>query len=199
MWPAIRCSIGLALILGTFSALAQAPAAASAAEEAEWVKIRNIKAIYEDAVNTNQLDKLKPYIAKNFHGVMVNGREARSYDDLVKIVADVRALIGPGGTYQVKVTYEPGTMFGNLAVANGATEEHIVTGSGKRFDPTSTWLVNLIKEDGEWKLYRMQATMDPVNNVFVRDTVKYTGIFYGGGGVLAGFIIGALAIRVFRR
>jgi len=35
----------------------------------------------------------------------------------------------------------------------------------------------LIKEDGDWKLYRVQATMDPVNNVFVRDTVKYTGIF----------------------
>src|SRR2546430_8136229 len=37
----------------------------------------NIKAIYEDAVNSNQLEKLKPYIAKNFHGVMVNGREDR--------------------------------------------------------------------------------------------------------------------------
>ena len=41
--------------------------------------------------------------------------------------------------------------------------------------------------------------MDPVNNVFVRDTVKYTGIFFGGGGVLVGALIGALAIRVFRR
>jgi hypothetical protein len=179
--------------------MAQPAAAPSAAEEAEWVKIRNIKAIYEDAVNSNQLEKLQPYIAKNFHGVMVNGREARSYDDLVKIVADLRALIGAGGSYHVKISYEPGTMFGNVAVANGAAEESIVTGSGKRFDPTSTWLVNLIKEDGDWKLYRVQATMDPVNNVFVRDTVKYTGIFFGGGGVLVGALIGSLAIRVFRR
>jgi hypothetical protein len=196
----MNCSIAITLVtLGIFSIMAQTPAASSAAEEAEWVKIRNIKAIYEDAVNTNQLEKLKPYIAKNFHGVMVNGREARSYDDLVKIVADLRALIGAGGSYHVKVNYEPGTMFGDLAVANGAAEEAIVTGSGKRFEPTSTWLVNLIKEDGEWKLYRVQATMDPVNNVFVRDTVKYTSIFFGGGGVLLGAILGAVAIRVFRR
>lgn len=196
----MKCSIAVTIVtLGISSIMAQPAAAPSAAEEAEWVKIRNIKAIYEDAVNSNQLEKLQPYIAKNFHGVMVNGREARSYDDLVKIVADLRALIGAGGSYHVKISYEPGTMFGNVAVANGAAEESIVTGSGKRFDPTSTWLVNLIKEDGDWKLYRVQATMDPVNNVFVRDTVKYTGIFFGGGGVLVGALIGSLAIRVFRR
>jgi len=196
----MKYNIAVTLVtLGISSIMAQPVSAPSAAEEAEWVKIRNIKAIYEEAVNTNQLEKLKPYIAKNFHGVMVNGREARSYDDLVKIVADVRALIGAGGSYHTKLNYEPGTMFGDLAVANGTTEETIVTGSGKRFEPTSTWLVNLIKEEGDWKLYRVQATMDPVNNVFVRDTVKYTSIFFGGGGVLAGALIGALAIRVFRR
>jgi len=116
----MNCSTVITIVtLGISSIMAQPVAAPSAAEEAEWVKIRNIKAIYEDAVNSNQLEKLKPYIAKNFHGVMVNGREARSYDDLVKIVADLRALIGAGGSYHVKIRYEPGTMFGNLAVANG--------------------------------------------------------------------------------
>jgi hypothetical protein len=195
----MKCSIAINLVtLGMSSIMAQPPAP-SAAEEAEWVKIRNIKAIYEDAVNTYPLEKLKTYVAKNLHGVMVNGREARSYDDLVKIVADLRALIGDGGSYHVKVNYEPGTMFGDLAVANGTAEESIVTGSGRRFETTSTWLVNLIKEDGDWKLYRVQATMDPVNNVFVRDTVKYASILFGGGGVLVGAILGAVTIRLFRR
>src|SRR5947208_11523187 len=196
----MKYSVTIALVtLGISSIMAQPGAAPSAAEEAEWVKIRNIKAIYEEAVNTNQLEKLKPYIAKNFHGVMVNGREARSYDGLVKIVADLRALIGAGGSYHVKISYEPGTMFGDLAVANGAAEETIVTGSGKRFEPASTWLVNLIKENGEWKLYRVQATMDPVSNVFVLDTVNYTRIFFGGGGILAGALLAAVAMRAFRR
>src|ERR1043166_3298806 len=158
----MKYSIAITIVtLGISSIMAQPVAAPSAAEEAEWVKIRNIKAIYEDAVNSNQIEKLKPYIAKSFHGVMVNGREARSYDDLVKIMADARALIGAGGSYHVKVSYEPGAMFGALAVANGTAEESIVTGSGKRFEAVSTWLVNLIKEDGAWKLYRVQATTDP--------------------------------------
>lgn len=191
----VRCSI--AILLGAFLIMAQPTITPE--EEAEWVKIRNIKTIYEDAVNSGQVDKLRPYIASDFRGVMVNGREARSYDDLVKIFADVKTLIGAGGTYNVKVVYDPGTMFGNLAVATGASTESIVTGAGKRFEPVSRWLVNLVKENGEWKLYRVQATMDPVDNVFVQEKVKYTRIFAGGGGLLAGALLGALAIRALRK
>src|SRR5262245_31094336 len=145
MPTATRCSIALAAFALWASRCTAQYAAAN--EEAEWVNIRSIKTIYEDAVNTNQIEKLRPYVTKNFHGVMVNGQEARSYGALAKIMADARVLIGAGGSYRVKVNYEPGTMFGNLAVANGTAEESIVTGSGKRFDTTSTWLVNLIKED----------------------------------------------------
>jgi len=191
----VRCSV--TFLLG--ASLMMAQLTITPEEEAEWVKIRSIKAIYEDAVNSGQIEKLRPYIAKDFHGVMVNGREARSYDDLVKIFVDAKALIGAGGTYQAKITYDPGTMFGNLAVATGTTVESIVTGSGKRFEPTSRWLVNLVKEDGQWKLYRVQATMDPVDNVFVQEKVKYTRMFAGGGGLLLGAILGAVAIRAIRR
>jgi len=53
-------------------------------DEAEWVKIRALKSVYEDAVSSNQIEKLRPYVAGNFHGVLVTGAEARSFDDLVK-------------------------------------------------------------------------------------------------------------------
>jgi len=46
------------------------------------------------------------------------------------------------------VNYEPGTMFGNFAVAHGTAEETVVTGGGKRFEFASRWMANLIKEDG---------------------------------------------------
>ncbi|HEX3685354.1 MAG TPA: hypothetical protein VHU83_22665 [Bryobacteraceae bacterium] len=167
-------------------------------EEAEWAKIRALKSIYEDAVSSNQIEKLRPYIADNFHGVLVTGAEARSFDDLVKRNQEIRDLIGPGGSYHVKLTYEPGTMFGNLAVANGMADETVVTSSGKRFEYVSRWLVNLIKENGTWKLYRFQSTLNPVNNVFVQDTVKYTRLFFGGGGLVIGVLIGFL-LRGLRR
>ena len=169
-----------------------------AAEEAEWVKIRALKSVYEDAVNSNQIEKLRPYIAGNFHGVLLTGAEARSFDDLVKRNQEVHDLIGAGGSYHVKVNYEPGTMFGNVALANGTAEETVVTGAGKRFEFVSRWLVNLIREDGAWKLYRLQSTIDPVDNVFVHDTVKYTRLFFGGGGLAAGVLLG-FVLRGLRR
>src|SRR5437016_4775383 len=51
-------------------------------------------------------------------------------------------------------------------------------------------MANLIKEDGAWKLYRFQSTLDPVDNVFVHDTVKYTRLIFGGGGVAIGALLG---------
>jgi hypothetical protein len=165
-------------------------AAAAADEEAEWAKIRELKALYEEAVSANQVEKLRPFVAKDFRGILLNGSEARSFDDLVKRNQEIWDLIGAGGSYKVKVNHEPGVMFGNLAVAQGNSEDVVVTGLGKRFEFQSTWLVNLVKEDGVWKLYRIQATMDPVSNVFVQDTVKYTRLAFGGGGLLLGAALG---------
>ena len=170
-------------------------ACAQAQEEAEWVKIRELKAIYQDAVSSNQIEKLRPYVASNFHGVLVTGGEARSFDDLVKRNQEIRALIGAGGSYRVTVNHEPGTMFGNIAVANGTADEEIVTSGGKTFKFTSRWLADLIKEDGTWKLYRFAATLDPVDNVFVHDAVKHTRLFFGGGGLLIGAALGFLLRR----
>jgi hypothetical protein len=179
--------------------VAASDAKRSAEEEAEWVKIRALKSVYEDAVSNNQIEKLRPYVATDFHGVLVTGAEARSFDELLKRNQEIRDLIGTGGSYQVKLKYDPGTMFGNIAVANGTTEEVVVTGSGKRFAYSAPWLVNLIKENGVWKLYRFQSTIDPVDNVFVHDTLKYTGLWFGGGGLLIGALLGFLLRGFLRR
>ncbi|MGH9723184.1 MAG: YybH family protein [Bryobacteraceae bacterium] len=161
-------------------------------EEKEWVEVRKIKTLYEQAVSNNQIDKLQPYLAKNFRGVVLTGEEVKSFDDLKAVNLKIRQLIGSGGTYSVKVNYAPGVMFGNVAVAHGNTEDTVVTGGGKRFEFQTLWTVDLVKEPDGWKLFRIHSSIDPVNNVFVQDTVYYSKIFYGGGGALLGLIVGVV-------
>ena len=51
---------------------------------------------------------------------------------------------------------------------------------------------------GEWKLIRMQATMDPVNNPFVALKLKLTKVTYILTGVVCGVVL-ALLLRRRRR
>ena len=178
----------ISMLLLTMAALGQRPAG----EEAEWVKIRALQAIYEQAVSSNQIEHLRPYVAKGFHGVLVNGRSVEGFDDLVVAAGEIRKLIGTGGSYRVKTTYAPGSMFGDLATAHGTAQETVVTSGGKTYEFQSTWLVELTKEDGAWKMYRMQATLDPVNNPFVADTVRTASMIFGGCGIALGALAGYL-------
>lgn len=161
----------------------------AAKEEAEWVQIREIKTIYEQAMSQGEIDRLRPYLAKGFRGVVLTAEEVKSFDEVKAFYDRIRRMIGAGGSYQVKVNYAPGVMFGNLAVAHGDTEDRVVTSGGKQFSFRTLWTVNLVKEQDGWKLYRIQASLDPLDNVFVRETVRYAKLLFGAGGFLAGLVV----------
>ena len=57
-----------------------------------------------------------------------------------------------------------------------------------------SWTTVCRRENGGWKIVRMQATMDPVENVFISTRLKMAKLAYGAGGV----VIGALLVIVLR-
>ncbi|MEO7651105.1 MAG: nuclear transport factor 2 family protein [Bryobacteraceae bacterium] len=185
------------LLTATCSAGAQQAETADPMDS-EWAKIRQLESVYEEAVTKNDVEKLRPIVAKGFHGVLVNGREVNGFDDLVTANQEIRQLIGAGGVYRIKISHKPGTMIGDVAIAHGTADEMVKTGGGKEFSFQSFWTVNLIKEDGQWKLFRIQATLDPVNNVFVKDTLKFVQIAFGAGGIVLGVLAG-FVLRGLRR
>jgi ketosteroid isomerase-like protein len=163
-------------------------------EEREWVEIRKIKTVYEEAVNNNDLDKLRPYLANGFSGVLLTGDEVKSFDDLKAANQRIRQLVS---SYQVKVNYSPGTMSGNTAMAHGDTDDVVVTAGGKRLQFQSHWSADLIKDPAGWKLLRIHASMDPVNNVFVQNTVQYAKLGFGIGGLILGAVVGLVVRGLF--
>lgn len=163
-------------------------------EEADRAALRLIKTNYVEAVNSGDLSKIKNGLSQKVTGVMVTGKSVEGYDGLVSYWKEIQDLIGPGGTYHVTVNVDKTDLFGEVAVSYGTTEETVQLADGKKLDFSAFWTSVCHKEDGTWKVVRMQVTMNPVENVFVTLQLKKAKLVYG----IAGFITGALLILALR-
>ena len=167
-------------------------------EEANHAELRKIKAAYEEAVNKADPTKIAPYLSENVTGVMITGEEVKGFAGLEAYWKKIQQLMGPGGTYHVKVNADSTEFHGDVSISRGNTEDVVKLASGTEFRFTSFWTAVCRKENGAWKVVRMQATMDPVDNVFVKARVQTTKIAYGAIGVVSALLVVFFA-RVLRR
>jgi uncharacterized protein (TIGR02246 family) len=167
-------------------------------DEADRTALRTIKAAYEEAINSKDPSKMAPHLATNVTGVMVTGDVVEGFQGLEAYWKKIQALIGEGGKYQVKVNTDKTDLFGEVAVSRGNTEDVVTLANGKEFKFGSRWTAVCHKETGGWKVIRMQATMDPVDNVFTSARLKTTKFVYGGAGLAAGVLL-LLMMRFSKR
>ena len=183
----------LLLALISFAAFAQP------ADEPEHQALRNIKSMYERAVNEDRLDLLKPYFATPFYGVMITNKRVSSLAEMKQYWTGMKSLMGPGGTYHVTVIPDRSVLMGDFALARGVTQDVVTTSAGKTFRFATTWTCLLHKEGGTWKVLQVQGSMDPVGNAFAKaymnEAAKRVGAAAAAGGLVVGLLIGWLAAR----
>jgi len=172
---------------------------AHADDEADRAALRMIRTNYQDAVNSGDLSKIKNDLSKDVTGVMVTGRPVEGYDGLVAYWKEVQNLIGPGGTYHVSVNVDKTDLFGDVAVSRGTTDEMIRLADGKELNFSAYWTGVCHKEDGVWKVFRIEATMNPVDNVFVSLQLKKTRLIAGISAGITGIILALLIRSLFCR
>ena len=162
--------------------------------EADHNQLRAMRATFEDAVNSRNIERLAPILDENVTGVPVTGEEVRGFAGLRAYWEKVWDMIGEGGSYHVEVHPELSDLYGDLAIARGWADERVVTNMGREFRYKSHWTaVARRNAEGNWKLLRMHSSMDPVNNPFVHAEVRWNRIGYGTGGLVAGLLLGVLA------
>jgi ketosteroid isomerase-like protein len=176
--------------IATFLILVFSSSLALADDEAEHAALRKIKAAYEAAVNGGDPSKIGPFMAKDATGVMVTGEPVIGLEGLKTYWKKIENLIGPGGSYQVKVIVEKSDLYGELAVSSGTTEDVVRLANGRELKFNSLWTTVCRKANGDWKLIRMQATMDPVDNVFISAKLKMAKLTFG----VSGLVLGALLV-----
>jgi ketosteroid isomerase-like protein len=178
---------------------AQAPSPAPTGTEADHEALRQLKAGYERAIREDRIDTLRAHLHADFHGVMVTGRPVDSFDDLQAYWRDIKALIGEGGSYVTTLNPELSDVIGDVALARGTTDDVVVTSDGQEFRFKSLWTAALQKQDGQWKIRRVQGSMDPVDNPFVREFIRRAVVRTTVAGVVAGIALGFLMAYFWTR
>jgi ketosteroid isomerase-like protein len=175
-------------------------AATTCAEiESDRAALRVIKAAYEEACKSGDPDKLAPYLAKDTTGVMVTSEEVIGLDGIKAYWAKIQSLIGPGGSYSTKVNVDTTEIFGDISVSRGTTDDLVRLAGGKELKFNSRWSAVCRRENGAWKIYRMQASLDPIQNVFISARVSGAKLTFGIGGLVVGLVLGFLVFRAKKR
>ncbi len=187
------------LVLFLFAALASLPTTLRADENADHDALRKLRAIYEDAVNTNDLSKLKPILGDGFTGVMISGEEIRSFEELQAFWKRAWDLMGAGGSYHVKVITDRTDFFGDIGISRGYTQELFRTASGKEYPVQARWTAITRRENGEWKVFRVQGAVNPMDNALITDMLRRVRLLFGVFGLATGLAFGLFLIRIIRR
>ncbi len=164
------------------------------ASEEDKAALRTLRGVYEQAIAKRDLAALKPHLAADFTAVMITADEVKGYDGILSYWKKVEDFLGKDGTYQVSVEPDDTIFEGNLAIAKGRAREHVVR-SGKTLDFISQWTAIARKEGTEWKLVRIQASIDPVKNPIITALQGYKHWIIGLAALVGGLVIGRLLPR----
>jgi len=186
------------LYFGVVGLLLSSPSALRADEQADHEALRKIKAVYEEAVKSDDLTKLSPHLGANITAVTPTGEEVKGAKELQSYFKSIWNLIGKGGTYQVKVNVTNTDLYADIAVSYGTTDEFVKTAEGKEYKFPMLWTAVARRDGDGWKAIRMHGSMNPLTNVFVTTQLNATKWIYGGGGLIVG-LVGGFLLRMFWR
>lgn len=193
--PSLARRIAVLVTVLVFS-LVPRPASGAPDEASFHEELRQLKTVYETAMSTGDLSPLESLFTAESSGVVVDNQIYTSFAELKAIYDHFRTSF-PQVVYRVKLNPEISQLFGDVAVARGTCDEYVKTSKGE-FTYTSTWTAVLRRVDGHWKLVRSQVTMDPFRNSIVLSFLAKTKLYFGGGGLALGLLVGLIGARVFR-
>lgn len=160
--------------------------------EADHQGLRELKAVAEEAINTNNLELLRPHLDEPFSIVTYTDSEFSDFDAFQAQWQKTRDELLEGGSYTTKLLPERSQLFGDIAVCRGNSENVLVTGDGSRYEFESRWTAICRQVDGEWKIVRAHSSLNPFTNPLMKDRVKWMLIQWGCGALLVGLLVGFL-------
>ena len=184
----------LAAVLAAGNGLAQE------ANHEDHEALRRLRDTFQEAAASNDLDRMKPFLATNFSIVTFTDREFLDFDAFKAQWQKTRkAMLGEGGSYRVQLNPEYSVLLGDIALCRGDSSNVIVNASGDTFTFGAHWTVVCQKIDGQWKIVRGHNSLDPFHNPMLEHAVKGMVAKYAAGSFVGGLLLGAVAVGFVRR
>ena len=185
---------GTALVLvlaGGMSTVAQ--------NDADVEALHQLGALYEQAMNDDKPDLLAPHLHEQFSGVMLTNEPVASLQELKDYWSKIKEVMGEDYKYAVTLKPEPTVFFGDIALSQGNSDHRVTTRKHGEFQFSAQWTAISKKEDGKWKILRVQGSIDPIRNPFVVAALKTVAWRVGIWSSLVALVVGIGATLLIQR
>ncbi len=164
--------------------------------ESDKQALRALAARYETAINEGSFAGLQDSLAPEVSAVFMTGTEVRGLQEMQAYYDKIKAQLGSGGSYAVKLKPDNTDFYGDVAVAHGSSAETVTLGNGKQIAYQSRWTTVLRKVGDKWLATRLHVSIDPIDNPFVTMQLRVAKGIYLAIGVAAGLVIAWIIGRV---
>jgi hypothetical protein len=147
----------------------------------------------ETSINEQSLERMAKQMDPAATVVWANGEVSRGPAEILAYYE--RMVKGPDrvlSRYTTKAKLNGHARFlgdGTVAIADGTMEDEFTSTLRGPFKLNSNWTTTLAKINGEWKVVSLHLSANVFNNVLL-DDAKAALLYTGGGGLIAGALLG---------
>jgi len=156
----------------------------------------------EASINAQSVDRMVTQMAPDATVTWLNGEVSRGHDEIKgyynRMVRGDKRILDKYMT-AAKVG-APAKFYGNgdVAVADGTTEDEFFPVARGPFRLSSNWTATCAKIDGQWKVVALHLSSNVFTNPLM-DEAKGAMWYAAGGAVAVGIVLGWLLSRLRRR
>jgi uncharacterized protein (TIGR02246 family) len=152
--------------------------------------LRALAKNYENAISQGDLMQLKDSVRDDASAVFITGERISGLAAMQTYLEKIKSTLGEGSTYSVKLIPDDTYFDGDIAIAEGISEEKVKLAGGKEFSYQTRWTATLKKTDGKWQALRLHVSLNPFDNPVIAYRARMQKWTYGGIGVIGGLLLG---------
>lgn len=143
--------------------------------------------------------QLKDSVRDDASAVFITGERISGLAAMQTYLEKIKSTLGEGSTYSVKLIPDDTYFDGDIAIAEGISEENVKLAGGKEFSYQTRWTATLKKTDGKWQALRLHVSLNPFDNPVIAYRARMQKWTVGGIAGVGGLLLGMILTKLRRK